>query len=412
MTYREALDWLYSTQLFGIKLGLDDPTRLLRQFLAFPRHGVKVIQIAGTNGKGSTAAFADSLARACGYRTGLFTSPHLVDYAERIRVSGVNIDHDRCAELVTELRTVAESLDTHPTFFELTLALAMRHFYESRCEVIVLEVGMGGRLDATTAVPTDASIITPIGLDHTKWLGNSLDKVALEKAGIMREGVPCFCAAQAPDAERVLREHANQTRSPLEFVTTPAQGYPIGLRGAHQRENAALALAALHSIGAPLGYDCVVTGLGDARHSGRFDIHEAASLSRAADLILDAAHNPHAAQSLAATWRDTYRDAKANLIFGAVADKDVSAILDILAPIVGSLHLVPVNSARGVPTDDLMNLVDARSDLPSSIVHDTLDDALQATAADPSPTLITGSLFLIGEAIASLDGASHRPSAQ
>ena len=149
MNYQESLEWLYSTQLFGIKLGLDGPRKLLREFLAFPTHRTQVIHVAGTNGKGSTCAMIDSLGRSLALRTGLFTSPHLVDYRERIRVSGGEITEERTAELLSELKELVSHWDPHPTFFELTLALAMRHFRESNCELIILETGMGGRLDAT-----------------------------------------------------------------------------------------------------------------------------------------------------------------------------------------------------------------------------------------------------------------------
>ena len=152
MNFPEALDWLYSTQLFGIKLGLDNPRRLLREYLAYPPGQTKVIHVAGTNGKGSTCAFMESVARATGTRTGLFTSPHLVHYGERIRVSGLEITEDEIASHLTALRDLVAEWEHHPTFFELTLAVAMRYFSERSCELVILETGMGGRLDATTAV--------------------------------------------------------------------------------------------------------------------------------------------------------------------------------------------------------------------------------------------------------------------
>jgi len=153
MIYKDAIDWLYSTQQFGIKLGLDQPRRLLKETLCFPKAGVNVIHVAGTNGKGSTCAMIDSLARACGTRAGLFTSPHLLQYGERIRVNGVMISESMIAEYLTDIRNHVASWETHPTFFEITLAVAMRYFRAQNCELIILETGMGGRLDATTAVP-------------------------------------------------------------------------------------------------------------------------------------------------------------------------------------------------------------------------------------------------------------------
>ncbi len=400
MNYEEAINWLYSTQMFGIKLGLEGPTRLLKEFLAFPDHGVKVVQVAGTNGKGSTCAMVDSVARACGWRTGLFTSPHLVDYRERIQVSGEMISEAVCADYLTQLREISERLPAgeHPTFFEITLACAMRYFREKKCELIVLEVGMGGRLDATTAVPTDVSIITPVALDHTKWLGETYAEIAQEKAGIMREGVPVFVSAQKQEAADVIEKEANHTRSPLEFITESVLNYPIGIPGDHQRENAALALAALHALHAPLSYDAVFEGLKNARHPGRFEeIREG--------LIVDAAHNPHAAESLVQTWKLMYGEKKASLIFGAVEDKDVSTVIDLLSPLVSNVHLVKVNSQRGLETAALRGFFSCDTQ-----EHETLESAL--SASEGQLTLLTGSLFLVGEAKSLLQKADHRTSDQ
>ena len=272
MNYQEAIEWLYSTQLFGIKLGLDGPRRLLKEFLAFPAHGVKVIHVAGTNGKGSTCAMIDSVARAAGSRTALFTSPHLIDYRERIKVSGVEISEEECALLLTEVRGLCERLDPHPTFFEITLAVAMRWFREREAELIVLETGMGGRLDATTAVPADVCAITPIGLDHVQWLGDTLEKVAYEKAGIFVEGKPALSSPQLPEARRVLEVEANERRAPLTFVEEPLGGYSIGLPGAHQKWNAALALECLHAAGVRIDYETVKYGLAEVRWPGRFEV--------------------------------------------------------------------------------------------------------------------------------------------
>ena len=218
MHYREAIDWLFSTQMFGIKLGLDGPRHLLKEFLAYPAHGTQVIHVAGTNGKGSTCAMIDSIARACGRRTGLFTSPHLIDFRERIKVSGQEIPEEDCAAMLTELRAICERMETHPTFFEITLVLAMRWFRERECELIILETGMGGRLDATTAVPADVCVVTPIGLDHMQWLGDTLEAIAAEKAGIFVTGKPAISAPQEPPPRFVLEKEANETRAPIEFV--------------------------------------------------------------------------------------------------------------------------------------------------------------------------------------------------
>jgi len=307
--YPESIDWLFSTQMFGVKLGLDGPRRLLKEYLAYPAHGVKVIHVAGTNGKGSTCAMIDAVARAAGIRTGLFTSPHLVDYRERIQVSGGVIPEDACAAMLTELRGICGALDPHPTFFEISLALAMRWFRERECELIVLETGMGGRLDATTAVPADVCAITPVGLDHMQWLGDTVERIAAEKAGIFVEGKPAISSPQEEAVARVLKQEANQRRTPLSFIEGPLLGYPIALPGAHQRWNAALALECLHAAGIRLHYEVVLHGLSTVRWPGRFERLE----YRGQVVVLDGAHNPQGAEVLAETWREQFGERKATL---------------------------------------------------------------------------------------------------
>lgn len=396
MNYREALDWLYSTQLFGIKLGLEGPTRLLREFLAFPSHRTKVIHVAGTNGKGSTCAMIDALGQGLALRSGLFTSPHLIDYRERVRVCGVEISEDKTAALLTELRELVSDWETHPTFFELTLALAMRHFRDSDCDLVVLETGMGGRLDATTAVPADVCVLTPVSLDHTKWLGSTLDEIAREKAAIAVRGKPFLSAAQQPEAEKAIKQVTNQVQAPLEFVKAPLLGYSLSLPGTHQKENAALACEAMVAAGYHLTFDVVQHSLQYVQWPGRFErIRD--------DLILDAAHNPHAAEALVETWKAESPGIKASIIFGAVEDKATSEVLELLSEIAEEFHFVPVNSPRGIPPGH------HKVSLPSTVHHD-LSSALTATWGQP--TLLTGSLFLLGEAKATLNDREVRPSSQ
>ena len=415
MTYAESIDWLYSTQTFGIKLGLDAPRRLLREFLAYPAHDTKVIHVAGTNGKGSTCAMIDSLAWTSGVRSGLFTSPHLVDFRERARVNGVLISEEKTARLLTELREMVKDWEHHPTFFELTLALAMRHFRDEKCELIVLETGMGGRLDATTAVPADVAVLTPIALDHTKWLGETLEEVAAEKAAIAVKKKPLISAEQKPEARCVIEQHANEMQSPLKFMTEPLVGYPIGLPGSHQRENAALATEAFYSAGYALTYDIVLAGLSRVRWPGRFDQRDLEG--RQSPLILDAAHNPHAAQALVETWNEVFPKKKGELIFGAVEDKDVSRVLELILPLVEKVYLIPVNSPRGLASGALKEIV---QELGGSggvgemeVVEGlSLEEAMEATKKSDYPVLLTGSLFLLGEAMGLLEGQKTRSSEQ
>ena len=403
MRYQESLDWLYSTQMFGIKLGLEGPRHLLKEFLAYPAHGVTVIHVAGTNGKGSTCAMIDSIARACARRTGLFTSPHLIDFRERIRVSGEEIPEDHCAEMLAQLRSLCERMETHPTFFEITLVLAMRWFRIRECEMIILETGMGGRLDATTAVPADLAVITPIGLDHMQWLGNSLEEIAAEKAGIFVSGKPAISAPQQATVRAVLEKEANERRSPLVFVEEPLLGYSMALAGDHQMWNAALATAALHRVGLPLNSDNVGYGLSHVNWPGRFE-------TILPGVILDGAHNPHAAVVLAATWLQRYPGKKAVLVFSAVGGKDIVGILEILAPLASHVLICPVDTPRAVTVEELAACLP--DEAPPHQLFPTFDDAFSAARNLDAPILIAGSLFLVGEARAYLTGKNFQSSSQ
>lgn len=403
MEYSAAIDWLFSTQSIGIKLGLEPMRCLLKEHLCYPKYGVKVIHVAGTNGKGSTCAMIDSIARACGQRSGLFTSPHLINYRERIQVSGKMIPEAFCADELTELRRLAETMEHHPTFFELTLALAMRWFRETECELIVLETGMGGRLDATTAVPADVAVITPIGMDHMQWLGDTLAAIAREKAGIFVEGKPAITGRQEPEAMRVLECEANQVRACFQKISEPLLGYPINLTGKHQRWNAALAVAALHSAGIELRADSVRHGLVNVSWPGRFE-------EIVPNILLDGAHNPAAADVLAETWRDAFGEEKAVLIFSAVASKDIRGILERLLPIAAEVHFCPVDTPRAVPLEALCDAM-PETDVPV-FLHENFLSALAAAQQREARILIAGSLFLVGEARAHFTQDDFQSSSQ
>lgn len=399
----QALDWLYGTQMIGIKLGLDGPRQLLRRMRAHPAPGVRVIHVAGTNGKGSTCAMIDQLIRSSGGRCGLFTSPHLVDYRERIRVQGEMIPREDCTRLLNELRAVCETLDPHPTFFEISLALAMKWFQLRACEWIVLETGMGGRLDATTAVDADVCVITPIGLDHTQWLGDTLEQIALEKAGIMVPGRPVVCASQQPEVEQVLEEHANQLRSPLVWVRQPLAGYALALAGKHQRWNAAVAVEAVHQTGLPLRCETVRHALAEVSWPGRFE-------QVLPGVVLDGAHNPQAAHVLAATWRERHPGVRPALVFSAVNSKDVAGILAVLAPLAAHIDFCPVDTPRALAAQEIAAMLPA--DAPPHRCHVDFTSAFAAARQSGLPVLVAGSLFLVGEARAAILGGTFQPSSQ
>ncbi len=404
MNAESAIEWLFSTQMFGIKLGLDGPRKLLKDYLAYPKRGVKVIQVAGTNGKGSTAAMIDSVARACGIRTGLFTSPHLVHFSERIRVSGQRIPDQAIASGVTSLKELVADWAHHPTFFELSLALAMRYFAQRECELIILETGMGGRLDATTAVPTDLAVITPIGLDHTQWLGDTLEKIAGEKAGIIRHEKPVIVSQQEPEAFQVIERQANEMRAPLHLVDEPLLGYALGLKGPHQKHNAALAVTALHVLGVELREPTVRQGLENTSWPGRFEVLEEGRIT------LDGAHNPHSALALAETWNQE-NGGKATLIFGAVESKDIRSVLATLSTLAERVIFVKVPTQRGLEVETLRDAWPKESTCDQAEAKD-LADALELARASDSKILVAGSLFLIGAARAQLAGIPFQASEQ
>ena len=397
---RAALDWLYGTQSFGIKLGLEGITRLLDACgVLHPR--ARVMHVAGTNGKGSTCAFAESVARAAGYRTGLFTSPHLVHFSERIRVDGVPIPDADIARLIGQLRRTIEGWETTPTFFELVLALAMLYFAERDVDLIILETGMGGRLDATNAVPKDVAVIAPIGMDHMQYLGDTLAAIAGEKAAIMAPGRPVLSAPQQPEALRVIEEVAREREAPLRVVSEPCE-LPLGLRGGHQRLNAALALAALRALPQmPMEAAAVARGLAEVRWPGRFE-------EVAPGVIMDGAHNPPAMRVLVQCWREAFGDRRARCVFAGSADKDLSTVLRLLSPVVDAWVLPPVRSPRILPAAELADLVRSCSAAPVSCPA-TLAEALRELRPG---TLICGSFFLIGEAKALLASEDYRQTAQ
>jgi dihydrofolate synthase/folylpolyglutamate synthase len=412
LNYKQALAWLYGLQRFGIKLGLENIHRLLDElslgslgsarglramFGGTPNISPKVIHVAGTNGKGSVCAMIDSICRAQGYRTGLFISPHLITFRERIRINGEMISEDLVAEGLTTIRDLIADWDPHPTFFEVTTALALKHFGDAKIDITILETGLGGRLDATNAVQSDVSVITPIGLDHEMWLGHTLAEIAGEKAGIIKPRVPVISAPQQLQAEKIIRERAAECDSPVQFVNQTYHGSLVALRGEYQKQNAALATAAIHAANIDVKEKAIVRGLATIEWPARFQKWDERT-------IIDGAHNPDAARILALTWREVFGDQKATLVLAALSDKDLHGICKAVAPITASVLLPKIRSERAVEPGELAKIFSAITpSLPSSI-SSTIDDALVLARAKPNPILITGSLHFAGEVLAHLRG--------
>jgi dihydrofolate synthase / folylpolyglutamate synthase len=422
LNYKQALAWLYGLQRFGIKLGLENIRLLLEECcsgVCVKRPAVaeanaftpKVIHVAGTNGKGSVCAMIDSICRAQGYRTGLFISPHLITFRERIRVNGEMISEDAVADGLTMIRDLTADWDPHPTFFEVATALALKHFGDAKIDIAILETGLGGRLDATNAVQSDVSVITPIALDHEEWLGNTLAEIAGEKAGIIKPRVPVVSAPQRAEAEAVIRARAGECDVPLQLVHEVYDHSPVGLRGQHQKQNAAVAIAAIEAVNIHVDEKAIMRGLAAIEWPARFQKWDER-------IIIDGAHNPGAARILAQTWREVFGDEKATLVLAVLSDKDLRGICEALAPIAESVLLPKIRSERGTAPEALARLLASipsvcragaspagnRRGCPAISITTSIGEALDRARANPNLILITGSLHFAGEVLAHLRG--------
>lgn len=396
LAYRESLAWLFNTQRFGIKLGLENSRRLFNA-LDVPAPDERIIHVAGTNGKGSVCALLDSVCRAAGYRTALFTSPHLVSFRERIQVDGELISENEVVLGLTKIRELVAGWEPHPTFFEITTGLALDHFRNSQAEIVVLETGMGGRLDATNVAQPVVSVLTPIDYDHQKWLGASLTEIAHEKAGIIKPGVPVVSARQLPEAEAVIRVRAAECAAPLDFVRQPFERLPIALSGSHQKQNAALALSALHTAKIEVDDGAITRGLATVAWPARFQHWDERT-------IIDGAHNPAGARTLAETWRETFGDRQATVVLAVLQEKDVAGICVALGPIARRWLLPSVQSGRALAAEELRQTIqDQLPDAPVAVTS-SFATAWEEARRDAAPILITGSLHFAGETLAFLQG--------
>jgi dihydrofolate synthase / folylpolyglutamate synthase len=392
--YKEALVWLYSLQRFGIKLGLENIGRLIAE-LDVDLRNARVIHVAGTNGKGSVCAMIDSICRAAKYGTGLFTSPHLVTFRERIRVNGEMISAEGVASGLTNIRERVRDWDAHPTFFEITTALALKHFAGANIDIVILETGLGGRLDATNAVPSNVSIITPIALDHEEWLGDSIEKIAGEKAGIIKPQTPVISGLQLAEAENVIRARAAACHAPIEFVDQPYTKTPIALRGDFQKLNAAIAVTAVRAAKIDINESAIARGLATVKWPGRFQCWNKRT-------VIDGAHNPAAAKALVETWREIFAGEGATVILAILSDKDLRGICEALFPLADSFLLPTIRTERAVDPATLQKVL---ANLGSkSETFASFADAFGKARSRPAPILITGSLHFAGEALAHLRG--------
>ena len=415
---------LYGLERFGIKLGLDTIRDLLRR-LGDPQDAFPAIHVTGTNGKGSTCAFLVSIFRAAGYRAGLYTSPHLVRFNERIRVDGDMISDADVARLYGEVRPhaaamAAEGETNQPTFFEVTTAMAFRYFEEKRVDLAVVEVGMGGRLDATNVVHPDACVLTRIGLEHTEHLGRTVERIAREKAGILKAAIPAVTVDQP--ALAAIRARAEELKCPLTVVGRDVrytrQGFGldgqdllleggltvearIQLLGAFQPENAALAFATVLAVGErwKLTQAAIEEGLRTAKWPGRLQV-----VRRDPLVLVDGAHNAPAAAALSESLRELFAGRKLTFVMGVLNDKDLAGIAQTLGPLAARVVATKPRTPRAFEPEDLRRAfggyapVDVAAD-----VKDGLSKALDS-AAKEDVIVVTGSIYTAGEALELLGG--------
>jgi dihydrofolate synthase/folylpolyglutamate synthase len=429
MDFIESTEYLLSlgNEVETMKLGLDNIRTLLAE-LGDPQTKYKKVQVAGTNGKGSVCAFLDSICREADIKTGLYTSPHLISIAERVKIDGNDISENEFARLATRVRETSERLVNYgtlehvPTYFEQVTAIGLLAFADANVELAILETGLGGRYDAVTAAEAEIAVITRIDLDHQEYLGDTIEEIAAEKAAIITEKTQSAILGEQPrDVMRLLRQHCrNLDIEPLNdeyepWRILPADGetvtvvmslyqFPpvrLGLRGRHQVENAQTALQTARALlydGFFLNFtdaeeeDRIVAGLENARHPGRIEY--------VGRFLLDGAHNPSGAKALRAFLNEFVPD-PVTLIFGAMKDKDVSEILETLLPKAARVIFTEPSNTRSAKATDLLATVEDELDGMPAYTTNSVEAAIEiAQRETPGDDLIlvTGSLYLTGEA--------------
>ena len=427
MNFEESLAYLLSLghETLAIKLGLRNTEQLLDK-LGNPQKSYQSVQIAGTNGKGSTAVALDSICRAAGVRTGLFTSPHLVSITERIVIGGREISQNDFARYSTTVRVAAEDLvnqgqlEALPTFFEHVTAIALLAFRDAGVKIAILETGLGGRLDATTVAEADVVAITPLALDHQEYLGETLAEIASEKAAIIRPGNAAIIAPQPPQALEVILQRCNETgvmpsvvnehRAAIQDATSDGrfrvtfetsagryENVQLGLRGRHQILNTAVALELAESLrdrGFNISAAAIIKGIESAKHAGRLE-----RLDGMPSLLLDGAHNPSGALALR-EYLEEFVTTPLTLVFGAMKDKKLEEIAAILFPLANQLILTRPDNPRSADVDELVRLAEKfvawEKTNATSSVAEAFDKANEITPVN-GLICVTGSLYLLGE---------------
>ena len=413
MDYKEALAYINGVAFFGSKPGLTRIRELLEK-LDNPQTGLKFVHIAGTNGKGSCAAMTASVLKAAKYKTGLYTSPYLYRFNERMQINGKEIPDDVLAELVGRVKPIAEAMEDHPTEFELMTAVALLWYQQEKCDIVVLEVGLGGRFDATNIIESpEAAVIMNIGLDHTAILGDTLEQIAFEKAGIIKKGCDVVLFQQSEGVTEVVRRRCGEEGATLripdfsqihsEFdslygqsFTYKGEAYALPLLGTHQLKNAAVVLElveVLRNRGWKLEQSDVEHGLYAVSWPGRFEL-----LSDEPLFVVDGGHNPQCAQTVADGLRRYFPDKRRILLLGILRDKDYAEVTDILDPVADEYICITPSSERALPAAELAEHL-KRYGKPVTVC-DNIKDGVSAAldhSDDDSVVCAVGSLYSVGE---------------
>lgn len=415
MTYQEALTYIHSISWRGSKPGLERIGEMMEQ-LGNVQEDLKFIHIAGTNGKGSVSAMLSSVLTAAGYRTGLFISPYIMRFNERMQVNGMPISDEELAEIITEVQPVAESMAERPTEFEIITAAAFLWFARQKCDIVVLETGLGGRLDATNLISKNVcTVITNLGMDHTEYLGNTLGEIAGEKCGILKPGCPVVAYRSAPEAMKVIRARAKELECPvrtadfgkIKALSADLQGqtfqykqFPeltVHLLGAHQLKNAAVALetiSVLRKAGWEIPDEAVVQGMDATRWPGRFEVLQDNPM-----VIVDGAHNPQGVESLIAAVKEYLPGQHIVCVTGVLADKDWKPMMDRLKTVVSDFVAVTPDSPRALGNVRLARYLTDRQHWVSVAddVEKGLTGALERAKATGGMVLACGSLYMAAD---------------
>jgi len=415
MTYQEALDYFTRTEMLGSHLGLERMGELLKK-LGSPERQLRFIHVAGTNGKGSTAALLDACLRAAGYRVGLYTSPHLVRYNERFRINGEPISDEVLAAAAERVKAAADTLEEGPTQFELLTCIGFCCFLEAGCDLVVLEVGLGGRLDATNVIEApEAAVITRIGLDHTELLGDTIEQIAAEKAGIIKNGCDVVLGDPAEDVvrvtEAVCRAHGasltlaeparplgDQSLEGQRFAWGPYPEVRLSLLGEYQLYNAATALTVLEVLrrkGWNIPKEAILEGMATAVWPGRFEC-----VSLHPTILIDGGHNQQCAEAVAASLRRCFPGKKCAFLTGVLADKDRRGIFDALLPLAERIAVITPDSHRALPAESLCAWLEEAYGFTQAVPYATPAEALAALRRQAGPEdviCVCGSLYMVGE---------------